>query len=589
MELPKKIRTQALLRSFGADVADMIDEALRARQQLSDRWKLNEQLVYNKNVPPPKLPWEGAQYFHIPLVGPRLLQRKANIVSTIASQDPVWRLTAIGDVGRAEAVEQTLQFHLDISCYREVIDRIVMLAMITNQAIVRVTFQEFPEGYLGASHTGHYAGLVWDVIHPDYFVVWPATDNGIVSARMCGHAFDQLVGDVEHLRSTGYYMPGQKLSGTGPVTDLRSDYNEDEEKQTHIASGDGRNEVVTLWDVLWRDDLDGNGPAWWRVILEPKSGTVLRLTPYSYTFPWYVDVSIRWEPGRFWAESSPAQDAQGLQILTNTLVNEYIWGIQMTSRPPVLTENWALKDLEGYEPGEYRNIKNLGKAMPVPSMFNAQGYNYIIDLIRSISDSATKTSETMTGAPAMGKESTATEQNIKFQAFQIGAADDITAMTPGLKRMILVALDMLRANFDVWHPVYRDSVMVQSVDEMSHPYTIELSGKSPADSPQLQSEQAQMLLQLAMSSPQLGIDPIALVKTIVASTNLPNKDELLRNFEQQAMRQGDDGFMAQILQQLAMAGAQGVVPPDVGGAGQDVAVGLAPGGMQQGGQGPGLG
>lgn len=574
-ELPAKLKNGERRRKIGSEIASTIEEARSARAQLSERWKLNECFVFNKNVPTPRLPWPGAQYFHIPLVGPRLMQRKANIVATITSQDPIWRFSAIGAPGSTEAVEQTFQFHLDVSGYREMLDKAVMLAMVTNQAIVRVTFQEHPRGFLGASHTGYYTGLVFDVIHPDYFVVWPATESGILNARLCGHAFDVRKRDVEALQKKGFYLDGP-LGESDDVSTLRATHVGEPDKQTSV-SGTFADQVLTLWDVLWRDDLDGSGDdRLYRLIVEPQSNTVLLAEPYRYTFPWYVSLSIRWEPGRFWSESSPAQDAQGLQILVNTLVNEYIWGIQMASRPPVMVENWALKDLEGYEPGEYRNIKNLGKAMPVPTMFNAQGYNYIIDLVRSLSDSATKTSETLTGAPAMGKESTATEQNIKFQAFQIGAADDITAMTPGLKRLTLVCLDLLKANFAVWKDNYGDKVGVSSVEELDQPFTIELSGKSPADSPQLQSEQAQMLLQLALAAPQLGIDPLSLVKTIVNATSLPNKQELLRGFDMQTAQaaQANDGELAQLLQNLSMAGFQGLVPGDGGEAGPGPVDGL---------------
>ncbi|MCX7801354.1 MAG: hypothetical protein N2109_13570, partial [Fimbriimonadales bacterium] len=169
-----------------------------------------------------------------------------------------------------------------------------------------------------------------------------------------------------------------------------------------------------------------------------------------------------------------------------------------------------------------------------------------------------------------GRESTATEQNIKFQAFQLGATDDITALTPGLKRLALVCMDMLKANFPIWHPVYADRVGVESVEEMDQPLVIELSGKSPADSPQLQSEQAQMLLQLAMTAPQLGIDPMALIKTIVMATSLPNKDEILRNFENQQAQVAEaaqNGQLEGILQQLAMAGVPGLAALEgIGGA-----------------------
>ena len=111
---------------------------------------------------------------------------------------------------------------------------------------------------------------------------------------------------------------------------------------------------VTLWDCIWRDDLDGDGKEeLYRVIVRETTPTLLLIEPYTLPYHWYIDTQIKKEWGRFWCEGSPAQDLQGLQSLLNSLVNEFIWGVQMSSRPPVLTEGWQLNDsLKGYGPGE---------------------------------------------------------------------------------------------------------------------------------------------------------------------------------------------------------------------------------------------
>lgn len=536
--LPKGAKTEEERAKLAQKVSDAIDAGLRQKGGLRERTALNSKLVQNRNVRPDKLPWKDAQHFHIPLIGPKLNQRKANIVATVTMQDPVFRFSSIGDRRRIDAIERTVQFFLDISGWKERFDRALQIAMEANTAIWRVTFQNHPGGWHGASHTGPYAGLVFDVIHPDNFVVYPAGEGGIPSSRVCGHCFDMRRGEARQRIKTGEWLEA-KLSGSDSATvdSFSAERTSEDLQGSNDASVDDSDDNLVFWDVIWRDDLDGDGiEKLYRIILRQTAPEIVYIEPYQLDLHWYVDMSIKYEPGRFWAEGSPAQDGQGLQLLMNALVNEYIWATQMMSRPAILTEGWQLDEsMVGYEPGEYRNVRSVGKAMPVPSAFNPAGYEGLIQLVKMAADSVTKTSDAVTGAPAVSRESTATEQNIKFQAFQIGSSDDISAITPALRRLVVLSLTLLKRFFDTWYEVYGGAVPVQSVDELEQAFTVELAGKSPADSPQLQSEQAQMLLQLAVQAPQMGIPIVDLVKSIVGATSLPNKDDILRAIDEAAM------------------------------------------------------
>jgi hypothetical protein len=538
-KLPKKLRKAEARVELAKRISAAIKEGIRAKGDLPERIALNERLVQNRNVIPDKLPWPGAQHYHIPLAGPRLQQRKANLVSMITGQDPIFRLTHLGSRERVEPAEQTVQFFFDIVGWKENFDIAAQMAMETNCAIWRVTYQEYDNGYHGASHTGKFAGVVFDVIHPDLFVVYPANSGGIANSRFCGHRFDVRRAVVTQMQKTGEYLDDVEVKGSDEPYYMDRDPDALTEVDRHVTEDSDEN--IALYDGIWRDDLDGDGiEELYRVIIRESHDDLLLLEPYPLKYHHYVAMQIKREWGRFWAEGSPAQDAQGLQLLLNALVNEFVWGVQMASRPPVLTENWDLnqESIVGYEPGEYRNVRNIGKVSPVPVQFNPNGFDFIVSLVKSFADSVTKTSETLTGAPSSSREATATEQNIKYQAFQLGSSDDVVAITQSLRQLVMLTLNILSANFSSWYPVYGESVLVQDVSELTRPYTIELAGKSPADSPQLQSQQAQMLLQLAAMFPQGGLPLGALLKSIVTATSLPNKEDIIRYIEQTEQQAG---------------------------------------------------
>ncbi len=539
-KLPKGAKSAGDRAKLAIRIAEVIRSSERAKGELSKRIRLNEDLYQNKNVMPEKLPWENAQHFHIPVAGPRLQQRKTNIVGTITSQDPVFRFSILGQSTRSDRMEQCFQFFLDSVGWKEKLDQAVDLAMPTNMPVWRVTFQHHEKGYHGSCHTGEFAGLVFDVIHLDCYARWPANGCDVAQCRLVGHCFEDRRAVVQQRMKLGEYLNDGKVpSKDQSIADSRDEDGVKDLVTVDEAVTEEADENIVLWDVIWRDDLDGDGvEELYRVILRESTPQIFVIEPYTHPFHNYVEMPLKKEWGKTYAEGSPVQDVQGLQLLLNSLVNEFIWGMQMSTRPPVLTEGWQLDgSLVGYEPGEYRNVRNLGRATPVPVQFNPAGMDFLIQAIKGFADSVTKTSDTLTGAPANSREATATEQNIKFQAFQLGSVDDVTAITPALRRLAMISVCYLKDSFHIWKRVYGDAIPIDSVSELSLPYTIELAGKSASDSPQLQSQQAQMLLQLAASFPQSGIPLNELIKSIVTATSLPNKEDILRSIEQLEMQQ----------------------------------------------------
>jgi hypothetical protein len=500
---------------------------------LLERIKRNEAFYENKNLAPAKLPWLGAQFFHIGMTYPRIQKRKSAFVNTVCSQERVFRMLDLGRQDRVEAVEQTLDWHLSLTNFKYRLDEMAQIAYVTNGAHWRVTFQHHPEGYEGSTITGPFAGIVLDPIHPEYMDIWPAGGNGIAGARYVGHKWEELQSDVQARQESGEWFNDNKvLGGDKRLRDRPEDLQNPQAQGGAIEDAN-----VVLRDGIWREDLDGDGIAErYHVIWHEPSAYILEIEEYKIPFAHYVAMNLKRETGLHWTEGSVAQDMQGLQVLMNSLMNLFVWGVQMSTMPPVLTEGGTSGDsLKGYRPGTLQNVRNVKATQPLQINFQAaQMFPMILNIIKDFADSVSNVSGALTGSPSTPTEQTATAENIKYQGFQLSGSDDVNAMQQGLTQVARISLWLLAENFDVWYQMYKDQVSVESADELRRNLIIELASTDPQDAPQLQIQQAQLLLQLATTFPQAQLPIVEILRTIVNATNLKDKGDILRAIDQNA-------------------------------------------------------
>ena len=557
---PPGADTPSLRSTIAGQIRLELAGAMEQKGELTERYNRNETLFENRVAGNTgNQPWKGAPFFHIPFMAPRLMTRKASLVGTVTQHDPMYRFKRIGTAQREQQIEQTVQFFLNIVRFKDRLDEAAQMAMLTNMAIWRVSFEEHPAGYENATHTGPFAGIVFDVIHPREFFCYPANSGGIFRARLCGHRFEVRRAWITEKQARGEYFQGSAVAG---INDLPLRKQEGDLQNQNSAPVERADDNIVLYDLLWRNDLNGDGlEELYRVIWNNTSQSILLLEKYECPYPWYVSMSIKKEYNVFWSEGSPAQDLQGLQLLMNTLVNEFIWGTMMRSRPPVLTESWSATDgsVTNYAPGEYRNVRRIGNTLPIPVSFDPQGFPEIIQLIQSFGDLASKSPDTMSGAPSVERDSTATEQNIKFAGFQLSSGDDVSAISQSLCHLAMLILWLLGTYYDRWSSVYGDAVSVTDPTLFQQPFQVDLSSRDPDDSPQLQLQQNQLLLQLAASFPQSGLPIAELLIGIVQSTNLPNKEDLVRAIQSQQAMMGQLQDAAQLMALLhgAMPGQPG--------------------------------
>lgn len=554
---PPKLKELGARQELGRRICHAIETGIQQKGNLPARIRRNEEYFENRKIKPSLLPWKDAEYHHLPVAKQRLSQRAANFVTTVTSHNPYFRFKMIGQQNRVDDVEQTVQWALDAQGFKWSLRSAGRQAMITNTPVFRVTWQDHPEGLESATHNGPFCGPVIDVIHPDYMSVFPATPGPLKGKRLVGHCWEERLAEVRAMQKRKEWFDDVDVVGSDQR--IRAKRPKSNDLQNFAAEGDEAEDAnINLWDVLWHDDIEGKGKEkWYRAIVRLENNTLLRIEPYPEDLPlWYAIGQIDEETGVLWTEGSPAQDVQPIQTAVNSLFNQFLWAIQRQMAPPVITEGISADpgQLVGLAPGTLTTVKNLKSTTVIQAQGTINGVFEGIQMLLSFADAATKVSDSLTGAPSVPQDSTATEQNIKLMGFQIAGSDDVTAMTPVLCNVAKIVIAMLGKYFDRYQAVYGECIQVKDAETLKLPYTIELAGQDPEDSPQMQMEQARMVADIAMQFPDAGIPIMELVKIILLSTNLANKDDLVRRMEETEFAQMQQTISLQaLLPALAMA------------------------------------
>lgn len=566
---PKGARTKEERQKLGMRICNAHRLGIQQKGDLGKRIRRNEEFGENRNIKPRRLPWPGAPFFHIPFMKQRLGKRKAAIVQSVLAPEAVFRFKRIGRQDAVKEVEQLIQFTLDAEDWQQDLDLAVQLAMYGNNVLFRVTYQDHPHGFEKATHTGPFSGPVTDVIHSDYACIFPAVPGPLSGKRLIAHCSEVRAADVMAAIKRGEYFKDSRLAGAEDKR-LRGENRKEGDLQNFDVPSDEQEDAnINLWDGLWKDDLDGKGERWYRVIYRVEGDMLFRIEEYPSDLPlWYAAGQIDREYGVWWTEGSPAQDLQGLQIFLNAAVNQFFWALQRITNASLAVERLGgdAGDQVAIPPGTLVPVKSLGKAVQLGGQGSLAGTDLLIQIITQFGDSAASTPDTMTGAPSTPRDATATEQNIKYMGFQMGSADDVTALAPALVQVAKIRLAMLAKYFDRFKECYGDAVAVDDPAVLQQPYTIELAGKAPEDAPQAQMDQARLIMELAAQFPEEGIPIHELVRTIILNSGLTNKDDLLRAVDEHAMAMGMIGpeqlLMAMMggTNQLAAHAAQGGGP-----------------------------
>jgi hypothetical protein len=596
--LPAELKSADAKAKFVQGVLDAYALGTQERDKLLDRWDMQENYYKGIEVPAEKQAWPGAPDFNFPVVAPKLRQRRSQIFAAASQAEPMFRVKRVNDDKAETAPEALLEHNLIVTGFR---DRFLApaldLVMPTNLAVAYVTIAHLPNGNPASAHIGPFTGATANLIHPRNFAVYPEAVACLEQAKLHGHTYELRKAQIVELYTMGVFIDDlEEVTAADAPT-----------RKSEDASATGRSETTTplaedptlqLLHAFYRCDLDEDGvEEMYRATIHIKSKTLLSCSMWTDAMSLYATLFVKEEVGKVFTEGSPFKDAQGTQIAFDALLNQFMQNNMMSSRPPVLTEGWTPDESTvSYEPGQLLPQTQLGNAMPIPSAVDNSATVPLMNLMLSIADKATNVSDALTGGRSNARESTATEENIKAQAFQISSVDDMVRLSVGLTRIASIMLMLLVKHIGIVQQSYPDlkfqEVPIQEA-KLTDVCQIALASKHVLDSPEQKARHvsnlfAQLVPMADRVDPQVfNLLLGAIVEYAPIPDGLKHKLNLLVSPQPVAepLPPGEEGASGDIEQLLALAGISG--PPEA--PGQEAFGGLENIGPVEGGgyEGPG--
>lgn len=484
----------------------MIDASNEARANLEVRWDQNT--AYYNNDPAALPALEVAPQvtmLNFPLIQPRIDAITDNIVSAIFNVEPNMSARVRGESERNETLENCVQYHWNVGKLSEAVEEVSVISGITNVGIIRQSFQVTARDFLPKrvargeiSKTGgiEYAGLVYDVIHPKDFVIYPAQSTRIQNATCVGHRYTAMKSDLEQMVESGMlYKP---LSDFITVAKARKEESRSDTfgKTEETVADDELDGHIEMYEVYIKHQFEGQPQKTYKVIFAYDSEDVLRCDPWNFSYTGYFD--FRWKAkqyGNFWPSTSVAQDLQGMQWQYSNISNMLVVGGWFSALPTIL-HNGMFEGTQALQAGTAIGL-NGAEASPLNTNFQPGPLFPMLQQIESIADGIS--GMTKAGIAQTQSARTATQQMSEDagQANRIGGY--IRRYGDALADMASAAQELLYAHFELWYPMHMDNVTVEDKDVLLLNAQWQLTNQNPGQSPMQKIQNLQMLMQLAMT------------------------------------------------------------------------------------------
>lgn len=488
---------------------------------LSSRWDEIEREIRNDPDSGGEEPWPGFIKRHIPVLSAKARAWQAYVCGPPTQASPYLVGTLFGaDATRATGVEQDFYLFMKKAGYDRAFRRNVLNVGIYGKAIWRVR----PYNHKGKPCFEYAA------VSPRNFFIYPNIEDGIEAALNVGHCYEMSVAEIEAMQLSGEFYADSVPTETQRVNKEAPGLT-DESKSIAIEPGQKPVRVVECFD---KRDL-GEGEKLYLVRFCPDNKQLYSVLPYRYSRPWYFDMFIHEEQGRFWPETSRFNDIQDLQKATTEHWNLMNAGMQMGAFPTTYAIGWALpQKYARNKPGTVIPILQGGSVSQVQSRYDPSVAPLLLQDLDKRADLMMRIGAQSQGGEA-SYDNTATGAQIRKLSVDVAVNDDLANMDVCMGQIGSFMQEVYLEDFQAFRSAYGPNLSVQEPSVLAQEILWEMNGKSPANTPQAQAEQAMaMVSALASFTPDLmtmlqlnGINARELMKTIVSNSSLDNKELIL--------------------------------------------------------------
>jgi len=512
---------------------------------LDPSWTQIEKLVRNDNIDPGNLPWDGFVHRHIPVLSAKARAWHAYVCGPPTSASPYFVGTLYGnDSVRANDVEKDFYRFMRKAKYPRYFRQNVLNCGMYGKAIWRVRIYE---------EKGKPC-FEYKAIRPRATFIYPNIEDGITNCLNVGHVFEMSVAEIKELQNSGKWFADEEPKGTSTTTRTEAPGRIDESESIVVRDEHKPVRVVECFDK--RDY--GEGEKWYRVLFCPDEQMLGAVYAHPYSRPWYFDMFLHEEQGRFWPETSRFNDVKDLQFATNEKWNNMSAGEQMASNPTTFTLGWALpQKYARNKPGTSVPIKQGGQVTQIQSRYDPSVAPLLLQDLDRRADNMFRMGAQSQGGEA-SYDKTATGAKIRKLSVDVAVNDDLANMDICMGEIAEFMQELYREHYDWFREAYGDSLAVQDPSVLDEEIMWEMNGKSPANTPEAQSEMAMGLVsslvqlnpQIAGFLFQMGVDVPEVIKTLVMNSSLDNRESMLMTDEKRAT--------------LNNAGQSGAIPTEPG-------------------------
>jgi len=551
-------------KEIGKTLSDQITSVSGSLSGLAERWDVNEAYYrndmaigtsdYDPQVSSDGLAvrlWNGQKWqrasVHTPLVQPICDSIADNIANIVLGQTNFCTAKANGGGSdKSNSLTEEVQWHMSNAIIDSKIQKAAEWCSVLNMAIMRVRFEVSASKFLPNAVTSDvsgqgdiaFAGIQVDCIHPRDFIAYPHDVSDISQCRLLAHRWRKMhTNEIEEMQDAGrFYKIDEELVDSDADTD---DVAPSEKVFDRTSKArDGEDTFPTLWTGLFKAKLAGDkNEVWYEFILAKETQTLLSVTKYELSRPWYVPFYLKEEYGGIYPSNSTAQNIQQLQTVQNELFSTVIDAATLGVYPMFVqnTNGIGADKIETWEP--LKVLETVGDTKDAINMLSLRSdLNPLlasIQQIQSLAERTARVSSNDMGTSFQGGM-TATESAQIAQGTATKKNAMLNSFSNALTQVWSLAQQLLAQNYTWIRMAYGDATPLSGAEDaeiiLSKPVKWEVTGKSAASTPEQQFQYASQLLTIGLQLAGAGL-PVYKVEqlaSILADTSqLPGSQSIL--------------------------------------------------------------
>jgi len=392
----------------------------------------------------------GYQVFNMPLTQTRVDMLGAQVTTVVAKQNPLMTDTSDNEE-EAEPRQRLLHKVWMDAKFPMAVSKATNMCGVKDLAIYRLCPGVMP------------GTIRIDTIDPENWSCFPALSDGIQAAATVGHRLNRRRRVIEAKQKRGEYYETTDL----PESTI-GDHDPDQE-QVHTMSEMGTpspnrgNELIELWDVVTRLDLDEDGnERLYRATIDYVSCQLLSLELYDFSYIWYFRSFYIGSSKYFYSGSSVARNLDPCQTGKNNLFSAFYGGAMSAAMPKVYGP--PLEDGEKFTKagfGDYIPTEAGVTPFSPGGSFNGAPFPQMLEIIERDADMVSRVSQNTQGAQATG-QTTATEQSIIAAGVAVGLEMFIANFTAEFPEMAAHTMEMIADDYDAFAKRYGAEVVMPS-------------------------------------------------------------------------------------------------------------------------------